>query len=199
MAFIRGVYPWRLYVADWGVARTILSLALLLSSALGAATVPAQSSQRLARQNAGVTETKHLKIVVPPAAAAAPGATVSLFVDVTLKPRMHVYAPGQEDYVPISLTLVPNEMIRVRPTRYPRPEKYFFAPLKETQLVYSKPFRIVQDVSIADDPAAGERARATGTMTVEGTLRYQACDDAICYLPQRIPVSWTLALKTGRR
>jgi hypothetical protein len=27
---------------------------------------------------------------------------------------------------------------------------------------------------------------------VEGTLRYQACDDRVCYVPQELPVKWTL-------
>ena len=33
---------------------------------------------------------------------------------------------------------------------------------------------------------------ASGQLTVEGTLRYQACDDRMCYIPQTLPVKWTL-------
>jgi hypothetical protein len=25
---------------------------------------------------------------------------------------------------------------------------------------------------------------------VEGTLRYQACDDRLCYIPQELPLKW---------
>jgi hypothetical protein len=30
---------------------------------------------------------------------------------------------------------------------------------------------------------------------VEGTLRYQACDDRVCYVPQELPVKWTFQLE----
>jgi hypothetical protein len=29
---------------------------------------------------------------------------------------------------------------------------------------------------------------------IRGQLRYQACDDKICYLPQNIPLEWTVAV-----
>jgi hypothetical protein len=31
---------------------------------------------------------------------------------------------------------------------------------------------------------------SSGKFTVEGTLRYQACDDRICYIPQELVVKW---------
>ena len=135
-----------------------------------------------------VTETKHLKVTtsVNPRAAAA-GGRVSLLVDVEPKPKMHVYAPDQKEYIPITLTLAPDQAIRAQTVRYPAAEKYFFAPLKETQLVFSKPFRIEQPITLA--------AGSAKAVTVKGTLRYQACDDAICYVPQNVPVAWTIALK----
>ncbi|HUK32755.1 MAG TPA: hypothetical protein VLV86_02525, partial [Vicinamibacterales bacterium] len=39
------------------------------------------------------------------AASVKPGQRVTLFVDVTPKPKMHVYAPGAKDYLPIALEL----------------------------------------------------------------------------------------------
>jgi hypothetical protein len=33
------------------------------------------------------------------------------------------------------------------------------------------------------------------SLTVEATLEYQACDDKICFNPQSVPMSWTVALK----
>ena len=136
-----------------------------------------------------VTDTKHLKISASAKpAAAAPGARVSLFVDVEPKPKMHVYAPDQKEYIPIALTLTPDEAFKAQPIRFPPAEKYFFAPLKETQQVYSKPFRIEQPVTLGKG--------AAGDVTIKGTVRYQACDDAICYVPQNVPVAWTI--KVGK-
>jgi hypothetical protein len=79
--------------------------------------------------------------------------------------------------------------------QFPAAEKLTVKELGETHLVYSKPFRIVQDVTIAKSTS---RARArNATVTVKGTLKYQACDNAICYAPVSLPVTWTLALQDG--
>lgn len=142
------------------------------------------------------TETKHLVVVASTPAPVAPGARVSLTLDVTPKPGMHVYAPGQKEFVSISLTIQADPAITARAAQFPRPEKLQINALDPAQLVYSKPFRIVQDVT----PAARGGARAPGaTVTIKGTLRYQACDDVICYVPVNVPVAWTIALKPSAR
>ena len=142
------------------------------------------------------TETRHLTLATSVSTPrVAPGARVSLIVDVTPKPKMHVYSPDQKDVIPISLKLQAGEFKAHAPV-LPRAEKYFFAPLNETQLVFSKPFRIVQDVTIASTPAMRARAGQAGaTVTVTGTLQYQACDDAICYIPVTVPLTWSIALR----
>ena len=141
-------------------------------------------------------DTPHVTVTASAApAAAAPGARVSLFVDITPKPKMHVYSPQQDNYIPVSLTLESNRAIRADAAVFPKAEKYFFAPLKETQLVYSKPFRIVQPVTLASASALRDARHLPGTLTIQGSLRYQACDDAICYLPKTLPISWSIDLK----
>ena len=32
-------------------------------------------------------------------------------------------------------------------------------------------------------------------MTIHATLEYQACDDKVCFIPQSVPLSWTIALR----
>ena len=135
------------------------------------------------------TETRHLTLTTsttPPTITAARQRVV-LNVDVALKPKMHVYAPDQpkdQDYMPIVLTVAPNGPYQLfdKP-RYPPSEKLFFAPLKETQHVYSKSFRITQPIVVTG---------ASAPLTIPGTVRYQACDDAICYVPQTVAVKWEL-------
>ncbi len=131
-----------------------------------------------------------------PSRAVTPGARVSLHVDVTPKPKMHVYAPDQPDYIPISLAVGKSADYVAGPAAFPPAETLYFKPLDETQLVYSKPFRIVQDVTIARTPALRSRARTPGaSMTIGGTIRYQACDDSLCYPPRNVPVAWTVSLR----
>ena len=125
----------------------------------------------------------------------APGARVSLRLDVAPKARMHVYSPAQKDYIPIALTIEKTAAVKAQPAVFPKAETYYFQALEETQLVYSKPFRIVQDVTIASTPALADRARTPGaTLVVKGTLEYQACDESVCYRPTSVPVEWTVPL-----
>lgn len=160
-----------------------------------AAVLGTQSAARLP------VETPHLTITTAPvSSAAAPGGRLALTVDVAPKPRMHVYSPQQKDYIPIALTLQAAPAFSIQPAVYPKPEKYVFAPLKETQLVYSKPFRITQPVTIAAAPALRAAGLAAGAvLTISGKLRYQACDDAICYMPKEVPVSWHVTLRPPPR
>jgi hypothetical protein len=150
---------------------------------------------------AAPTETKHLTIAVSsPAVPVAPGTRVSLTLDVTPKATMHVYAPGQKGFVPISLTIQPDPEIATGAARFPKAEKLTVAPGDDAQLVYSKPIQIAQNVTVAATPAVLDRARTPGaTLIVKGTLRYQACDDTICYVPVNVPVAWTIALKPPAR
>ena len=86
---------------------------------------------------------------------AAAGKRVTLAVDVAPKPKMHVYAPGQEGYIGITLTLDADPAFTAAKAKYPAGEKIYMAILKETQLVYAKPFRITQDVTLTGTVAAG--------------------------------------------
>jgi hypothetical protein len=141
-------------------------------------------------------ETRHLTLRLSShALPVAPASRLTLTVEVTPKAKMHVYAPEQKDVIPIGLVLDPSDSFRASPPRFPTSERYFFAPLDETQRVYSKPFRITQEVRILDTPAQRDGARPSGaTITIRGTVRYQACDEAVCYLPEDVPVSWTIPL-----
>jgi len=126
-------------------------------------------------------ETAHLSVTTSSSAQAG---KASLFVDVAPKPTMHVYSPGQKGYIAITLTLDANPAFTGAKAKYPAGEKLFMKILNETQLVYSKPFRITQDIRLVKPAAA--------PLTIKGTLRYQACDDKICYLPTTVPVQWAV-------
>ena len=112
-----------------------------------------------------------------------------MFVDVAPKPGIHVYAPGAKDYMAVSLTLNPRPDVKVGNAAFPKSEVIFFEALNERVPVFQKPFRITQDVTL------DRSAKAGSTVTVSGTLHYQACDDKTCYPPESSPVSWIVTVK----
>ena len=121
------------------------------------------------------------------AAAAAPGARVSLFVDVTTRPGIHVYAPGAEDYLPIAVTLKPPAGVSPGATTYPKSERIMFA--QELVPVFQKPFRLVTEITLARSVKRGD------ALIISGVVDYQACDDVICFKPAAVPVVWTLRVE----
>lgn len=126
---------------------------------------------------------------------AAPGNRIALVLDVAPKPGMHVYAPGATGYRVIALTLDPQPFVAVLPMRYPPSEIYHFKPLNERVPVFQKPVRLVQEVLIEGTAAAQAAWRERTSVTLTGTLSYQACDDSVCYNPAAVPVSWTVTLR----
>lgn len=127
-------------------------------------------------------------------AVAAPGHRMSLMLDITPGKNIHVYAPGQAGYIPIALKLEATPDVRSGASRYPPPRDFVFAPLKETVKVFDKPFRLTQEITLALTPALRERATAKETLTIKGTLDYQACDDKVCFRPDSVPLVWSIAL-----
>jgi predicted membrane GTPase involved in stress response len=61
--------------------------------------------------------------------------------------------------------------------------------------VYQRPFRIVQDLAIDASAQAAAALKDRTSLTLHATLEYQACDDQVCFIPQSVPLSWTIALQ----
>jgi hypothetical protein len=115
------------------------------------------------------------------------GQTLKLFVDVTPRPKMHVYAPGAKDYIPIVLELN-SAGVRAGKLTYPASQDLYFEPTKEHVPVFQSAFRLTQDVLVS-------AAAKPGTLIITGVLKYQACDETICYNPVTEPVAWTVTVK----
>ena len=135
-------------------------------------------------------ETPHLRV----SASASPGHVhlgqrIALTLDIELKPSMHVYAPSVEGYIPIQWSMAENAAIVAQPVVTPPPQMLHLEALDETLPVYSGRFRLVRDITLATD------AKVKGPLTIEGTLRYQACDDRMCYVPKTVPLKWTVRVQ----
>ena len=161
---------------------SVLSIALVT-----AAVTLAQTSASAPKRS--TTDTLHLTVTTSTSGAiVAPGGRVSLFVDIALKPKMHVYAPEEKVNMPISLQVDRTSTVTVRPPIFPKGESFVFAPTGETQIVYSRPFRIEVPVTTA-------RTQKAGVFVLSGTFRYQACDDQVCYIAKSVRLTWEVTIR----
>jgi DsbC/DsbD-like thiol-disulfide interchange protein len=161
--------------------RTLLPIVLLSTTAL------AQNAPSL--QFRGDQGSKHAAIVASPAdVATAAGGKVSLFVDVTPKPGIHVYAPGSKDYIPISLKLDTLPGLKPGKLTYPKSEMMTFG--DEKVPVFQKPFRLTQEITLDKSAAAGG-----APVSVAGTVHLQACDDRVCFPPENVPIKWSVQVR----
>lgn len=158
------------------------------------------ASEILVRQFGGtagasktVAETRQLRLSASASLAAVrTGQRIALIIEVELKPKMHVYAPGVEHYIPIDWSIAESPAIKIFPAAYP-PSKMLHLPvIDETVPVYQGKFRLERDVTIGPDAGVKPLLSDKGDLTIAGAFRYQACDDRICYVPQTLPLSWTV-------
>jgi DsbC/DsbD-like thiol-disulfide interchange protein len=115
------------------------------------------------------------------------GQRITLTVEVELRPGMHVYAPGAEGYLPLTWTLDDSPAYKAHDVELPAARKLYLQAIDETVPVYEGRFRLTRDVTIGSTPA--------GQLTINGAFRYQACDDQMCYKPEKLPLQWTLTVE----
>jgi peroxiredoxin len=155
--------------------------------ALGNAKTPAAAT-RIETDHLDITSYISDKVV-------APGSLFSVVFDVKPNAGIHVYAPGARDYKIISVRLDSNPILMTRPLQYPASEIYHFKPLDERVPVFQKPFRLVQTLAVSTSPDARAALKGVETVTISGSLEYQACDDRLCFTPRSIPVSYTVTVR----
>ena len=68
-------------------------------------------------------------------------------------------------------------------------------PLDERVETYQRAFTLTQDLTILATPEVQKLLAGQKTLTISGTLDYQACDDKVCYAPAAVPLSFTLELQ----
>lgn len=131
------------------------------------------------------TDTRFLKVTISTSDTSVwPGNRITLTLDLELKPGMHVYAPGvQGGYIPVDWRMGESKTWLALPAVYPDSHMLNLPAIQETVPVYTDRVHIVRDVLIGQPVPQGP-------LTIDGTFRYQACDDKECYVPQSIPLKW---------
>jgi len=118
------------------------------------------------------------------------GGTAIVRLEVELSETLHVQSdePRDEFLIPTVLTLNAPEGITVESITYPPAEDLNQAGSDEPLAVFPHAFTIEARLSVAPNVAPGEVA-------VPGRLRYQACDETVCYPPARADTSWMLTIR----
>ncbi len=92
--------------------------------------------------------------------------------------HVNSHTPKSELLIPTTLVLKPEAGIETEAIRYPAGTQYSFSVDPANKLdVYSGGFTVQLPV-----------VAVSGLHTIDGTLRYQACDHAACYPPKILPV-----------
>jgi DsbC/DsbD-like thiol-disulfide interchange protein len=99
--------------------------------------------------------------------------------------HVNSHTPKSELLIPTQIALQPAAGVKADAVQYPTGTSYSFSfdPTEKLD-VYSGAFTVKL-------PVVAE----AGTHTVDGTLRYQACDHAACYPPKSLPVQVVFTAK----
>ncbi len=140
---------------------------------------------------AGVLAADVLSFRVPEFISATAGEDTVATMRVSVKRGYHVQAnpvknPG---LVPIVLDVKPDEMVAPGPPVYPLSKRLRLDGSNEDLAVYDGTFVIRLPLRIAPDALQSP-------LILNGTLRYQACDDRHCLFPVTLPVK--LIIMVGR-
>ena len=157
------------------------AVALLIAGALAVFAAAAEAQMR--RPTAALTP-------VAAADGVHPGTTARLAVQAVLPDKsLHVQSNQPRDplFIPTVLTVNPPAGVTVIRIAYPPAFELAQEGLDQPLDVFDSQFVVGVELAIGPDVAPG-------SITIPATLRYQACDDKLCYAPVTAPVEWTLSV-----
>src|SRR5262245_35812160 len=123
----------------------------------------------------------------------ARGAAVTLWVDVTPKPNIHVYATDKYGFTPLALVTSRQPNVTLGTVKYPTPEAGISPGSDMLIPMYSKPFRLTQTATISSSAKPGE------VITIAGVVKYEACNDRLCFPATSLPLTWAVTVRSEER
>jgi DsbC/DsbD-like thiol-disulfide interchange protein len=130
----------------------------------------------------------HLNIAEPQRVTGKRGEAVESKIAATIDPGFHVNSntPSEDYLIPLKLTWKATGALEAGQVTYPKPsmEKY----LDQKLSVFTGKFDIVAHFKIASNAPVGPGAAV-------GQLKYQACNDRMCFQPKTIEVTVPYAVQ----
>ncbi len=129
---------------------------------------------------------------VAAADAAHAGTTFHVAVRAQLEPGFHVnsHEPLETFLIPTVLTLDPPPGVELAGLAWP-------PAILLSQTGADQPLAVFEEAFAIGAALALDAALATGTYAVPGVLRYQACDETMCYLPATAPLDFSVTVVPG--
>jgi peroxiredoxin len=126
---------------------------------------------------------------------ARPGQPLTLSLDAIFARGLHAYAPGApQEFIPISWTLESSPHFTAADPVWPTPERTRLYGVDEPVPNYTGLLRLSRNITLAPR-AALLKSLPDGELTINGTFRYQACNDRLCFPPENIPVTWRILIE----
>jgi hypothetical protein len=145
----------------------------------------------VAAEAAGTVQGKQVRLTTAASMPMAhPGERILLSLELELKPKMHVYAPGVADYIPIEWKLADGPMVKAHELVYPASEMLRLKAIGETVPVYRGRIRLTREITFGAENVVRPLLSPSGDLVLKGSFRYQACDDRVCYPPETVPLEW---------
>ncbi len=121
--------------------------------------------------------------------AVPPGSTVRLALAVSLPEGFHAQSnrPYEPAYIPTTLSLDPPDGVTITEVVFPPSTDFFLQGTAEPLAVFEHEFVIGLVAEIGSGVSPGE-------LTIPGRLRYQACDNTVCYRARSIDTTWTVSV-----
>ena len=111
-------------------------------------------------------------------------------VEIRLAEGLHLYGqPLPESYIPVELDIDAGDGLLVQQIVYPEAQTHRFEAIDETLPAYSGTFRIKAH-------CLGQARE--GRVDIHASLKYQACDEAVCYLPEHLTFDMSLDVLGSR-
>jgi len=153
-----------------------------VASLIVAATAVGVSAQ-IVRPKAELTPS----VVTPTVKAGAP---VHVALKVKLPGDVHVQSdkPRDPSLIPTVLTIDAPAGVTLGKIRYPSPRDLKQEGQKLPLAVFGPEFTIDVDLTL-------EKSATAGDLVVPAHLKYQACNESVCFPPAKADAQWTLTVK----
>jgi len=112
------------------------------------------------------------------------GSTLTVTIPLTVAKQFHVHSnpAASAEFIPTEIKLEPVNKISIGVPLYPKGKPYRLKGSTKELTVYAGKFNIQVPLKLSTDLQKGD-------LELKGVLRYQACNDTICFFPDNLPVS----------